>query len=110
MAPALHPVIGVSANDRGRSHTTHDTTTSCFALTSYSSPFLFLNCTPTALGALPGAVSSKTRVTCACVATVRFGRASTSWVRYADSVVTRRPCESMNVTTELESDRRQRIQ
>ena len=96
-----------SVQTRRRSGTTHDTTTSFLALTSYSSPFRSLNCTPTARGALPSTVSSRTRVTCACVAIVRFDRASTSGVRYADSVVTRRPFESMNVTAKLWSAREQ---
>jgi len=56
------------------------------------------NSTPTARGLDPE-VSKMIRVALAFTATVKLERESTSGVRYADSVDTRRPRESMYVTT-----------
>lgn len=55
------------------------------------------NSTPMARGLDPE-VSKMIRVALAFTATVKLGRESTSGVRYAESMDTRRPLESMNVT------------
>ena len=57
------------------------------------------NSTATARG-LDLVLSKMMRVALAFTATVKLGRESTSGVRYAESVDTRRPRESMYVTTE----------
>ena len=77
---------------------THESRTSFLAFTRKRGPFsLFANSTPTTR-VWPSVVSKRSCVTLALTATVKFGRASTLGVRYADSVVTRRPFASMYVT------------
>jgi hypothetical protein len=79
---------------------TYESMTSFFARTRKRGPSLDeANSRPTARGFEP-AVSKIIRVTLVFTAIVKFGRARTVRVRYADSVVTRRPWESMYVTTE----------
>lgn len=78
---------------------TYASITSFFARTWKRGPYLDeANSTPTARGLDPE-VSKIIRVALAFTATVKLGRESTAGVRYADSVVTRRPLESMYVTT-----------
>lgn len=74
---------------------THDKTTSFLARARYRVLFpAFANSTPTAFVATP-LFSKIMRVTCAWIATLRFGLLRTCGVRYADSVDTRRPLELM---------------
>jgi hypothetical protein len=80
--------------------TTYVNITSFFARTRKLGPSLVgANSTPTARGLDPE-VSKVMRVALAFTATVKLERESTSGVRYAESVDTRRPRESTYVTTE----------
>jgi len=63
------------------------------------------NSTPVARGLDPE-VSNMIRVALAFTATVKLGRERTSGVRYAESMDTRRPLESMHVTIKSYSNAR----
>ncbi len=98
MAPALESDVSGMPGCYVLLHRTYASIISFFPRTRKRGPSLDeANSTPTARGLDP-VVSKMMRVAGAFTATVRLGRERTVGVRYADSVVTREPRESMYVT------------